>query len=382
MIEPLYRRNDDLTKNGVAVNSLYRYKAILQFLYDIEILAPEVTEDLKGIMPIFKQANKDYINKSGGRFILVNFMLLKKKGSDDFRKLCDMMEQWAKKYNLLDDEGFYISIALNALKKNFIKSYIPEKNNKNDFQSKKMYKVEIPKEIEAKRKDNNYISLSEGVMFAANGSYNIELYESLGIKPFSRKIDGYSIDWEEFIFSDFKVERFFPFIFIPVKLPAKIMLAMKEIPRWSTKDKKEKKPRNLYEHWEQFDNEEFNDKDVEEIFEEMSGEDLGIAWDPRKETWEEFEKKVDKLYEYHKEAYRKEVEEFFKDNGYVEGKKKKKFDEHIKWLVLYQVKGWELGQVAKYIVDETGKSYDESNIYKNVKDVAELVGLTLRDGYR
>ncbi|MBP1996921.1 hypothetical protein [Paenibacillus eucommiae] len=106
----------------------------------------------------------------------------------------------------------------------------------------------------------------------------------------------------------------------------------------------------------------------------------GAGWDPRRETWRDFEEKMDQYYKMYKEAYRARSERFLRERGYVKEKEKRNY-EHFKWLVHYQVQGWNLREIADHY--NTSKSeviLQEDAIFRGIKSTAELVRLPLRIG--
>lgn len=105
---------------------------------------------------------------------------------------------------------------------------------------------------------------------------------------------------------------------------------------------------------------------------------IGMApagWDPR-ESWEEFEKKLNAQYEAYKDFYRKTVEAWAIQSGFKPVLNKEEIS-HFEWLVLYQVRGMSHENVRSYL-ERKGIYRTTRAISQGIHDAAELALITLR----
>lgn len=79
---------------------------------------------------------------------------------------------------------------------------------------------------------------------------------------------------------------------------------------------------------------------------------FGNGWDPRDQTWREFEQELDTMYETYKKLYREHAEKFLMAKGYVKGKDKRNLN-HFEWLIRYQIQGWTLKEIADHYSTST-----------------------------
>lgn len=106
-----------------------------------------------------------------------------------------------------------------------------------------------------------------------------------------------------------------------------------------------------------------------------------FKWDIAFETEKQFKEKVQAKFNEYLNKYIEKCKMEAQEKNYTKGIEKRQV-EHFEWFVLYQIKGWELPKITDFISEKTGKPYEESNIYKNVKNISQLIELPLRDGYR
>ncbi|PHO06651.1 hypothetical protein BFT35_10340 [Thermoanaerobacterium thermosaccharolyticum] len=399
MIEPLYKRNDDIDKNTPTVTSYYRYKAILQFLYNIEILAPEAIDDLYPIAKLLDEEvakNKEAIlekvkdrkklfrdlkrlqqlneedfkkifdNSIHNKEILLEKKLLSSKKLFNDYTVCSMyyilfmndttrpamykfaesLYHWVQKYNLNNANSFYADVAILAILKTIGVKYGYR------IIDEVCYEINIPIEIIKKRENTNYISLSRGLVF--DNCYSD--YKKLGL-----------VDMDEI----------YPFVFIPdisfedntdfyklFYMSNRYDFLINRLKKYITQSQTmETYFRKILQDFIKD-----NDKTKKNLNVVMKPQ---MAWDPRKETWDEFEKKIDELYTQYKEIYKKEIEDFFKDNDYIPGKGKYE-DSHFEWFVRYQVQGWSKEKIAReYHVTR-------QSVTNAIDEIGDLVGLKPR----
>jgi hypothetical protein len=106
-----------------------------------------------------------------------------------------------------------------------------------------------------------------------------------------------------------------------------------------------------------------------------------FKWDIAFETEKQFKEKVRTKFNEYLNKYIEKCRIKAQEMNYTKSIEKRQV-EHFEWFVLYQIKGWELPKITEFISQRTGKFYEESNIYKNVKKISQLIELPLRDGYR
>ncbi|XOK59225.1 hypothetical protein ACJ7K1_21990 [Paenibacillus elgii] len=345
-----------------------RHDNVEYFLQLIENIAPEVIKDLESLTGNLDIARKWFeekkldFNSSPSEWDLV------KKSEQDksfsgYAPLKDGLLNWAIKYNLEAENDYYIVLALWALD-NFYE-YIQEEDRKERTKDAIEYAkhFKIPEEIavdwyfsririNSKPYEEN-LSLSDTLHRYEVELDDSHLEESTGMVTcnLNRRFFG----------------SHFPFVFAPSKLD--LML--------------------LGLHTYSF--EEILDYDHRKTFmfrESMDGKDMksyeprdwpsGTGWDPRTETWKEFEDNLDKWFATYKKLYRERTEKFMEQHGYVKGKEKRN-QEHFKWLVHYQIQGWSLRQIAEHYEDE---ELSEDTIFRGVKSASEIVMLNLRPSNR
>jgi|GEM_PF-3963415 len=427
MIKSLYISKEDM--NGYIITSFYKYKAILQFLYNVEILAPEVINDL---YPIKEQFERDFSHmiEDGNSYEfkmveeLANSYMKNMKLPEEItsirtltileeitffytfnnvivdnienmsKETANALLKWAEKYNLNNME--YIVISLFAIFKTIYESKYKISQERKYLKELYLYGIEIPQEIIKKRKDKNYISLSNSIPFfdCWNDKQTPERLKFNSIYPFvfapQEELNiiqkrNYISEKAESNLNDIIQDLAY------YEMPS-MYDKIKSIIIESMIDEAKHKNTDFFAKCEKIRN-----GDTEYMlnnFDTINGSlnlfmmyhkswnesSNPIAWDPRKETWSEFKKKIDKLYGYYKEAYRRRTEEFFKNNGYIEEKEKRK-DEHFKWFVWYQVQGIEPEDVVQKIGDEDpkGEAYKGLDaVKKALKGTAKMIGLEPR----
>jgi len=110
--------------------------------------------------------------------------------------------------------------------------------------------------------------------------------------------------------------------------------------------------------------------------ENVRGHLFGTGWDPRLETWKEFEARIDTAYKTYKNLYKKRTMLYMEKHGYIEGKPKRN-KQHFEWLVRYQIQEWTVKDIADfYSKDE--KIVSEDTVRKALNNVSELLELKLR----
>ncbi|WP_434643207.1 hypothetical protein PQ692_02585 [Thermoanaerobacterium thermosaccharolyticum] len=430
MIKPLYISKKDL--DGYIITSYYRYRAMLQFLYNIEILAPEVIDDL---YPIKEKFEKDFshMTDDGNSYEfkaveeLANSYIRNIKVPEEitsirtlvileevtffytFSKIIisnienmsketnNLLLDWSKKYNLNETE--YIVIALYAIFKTIYRNKYKISKERQERQYLKefyLYGIEIPPEIIKKRKDKNYISLSDAIPFfdCWNDRQMPERLKFNSLYPFVfAPREELTLCEREIILGERAKSNLNDIIqdLAYYETPSMYDQIKSDIIGIMVDEGKRKntdffiKCGKIRENDTEYINNNFNEINGNlELFmmyhKPWNESSNPIAWDPRKEAWDEFEKKINDLYKQYKEAYRRRTEEFFKNNGYIEEKAKRK-DDHFKWFVWYQVQGEEPENVVQMIVNEDPKGEDYKGldaVKRALKSTAKMVGLKSR----
>jgi hypothetical protein len=171
-------------------------------------------------------------------------------------------------------------------------------------------------------------------------------------------------------------DQYFPFIFSPNRLFRTIQVAItkEEAPNLSDfqgiywEDRKKSKLIKPLSKEGNPDNHEFPCKSWSEIF--------GYGWDPRAQSWTEFEEEMDKKFTIYKKLYKEATQRFMTDNGYVKTKEKRNYN-HFMWLMRYQVQYWTLKKIAEEYSSEN-EILNELTISKGIKSAADIVMLTPR----
>ncbi|SNX52985.1 hypothetical protein [Thermoanaerobacterium sp. RBIITD] len=425
MVKSLYTTN-----KANSYYSFYQYNLILKFLYAIETFAPEVINDLQLILDIYKKDSKtldlvipeihdfrttnryeypkleDFWKTFKKNISNINSKKVKQQDIEKIKKFEYALETWRDKYNLNNENGFYEGLALIAI-------VITAKYMLNDslyyengfFYEKKtdelIYmlpmagRIDIPEiedapvEIKEKRKDKNYISLSLFLDIDSDLIRNVKKdktkpYFIFAFTPFC-PYNPYKLHFgnHEDNLDYENAEEFEMLLFNDYAKASILNYADKDYCALNL-DKKYIKNKELKKNISKFSKLSIADVEAlpwDEKFELMPWhETSNLYWDPTLETWEDFNKKIDALFNRYKELYKKRTEEFLRQNNFVKGKEKRK-DEHFKWLVLYQVKYNEPEQITQMITNEDPKGnivIGLDAVKDALKNTAEIVGLNPR----
>lgn len=312
----------------------YQYRAIIYFLEISETIEPELIRDLESIIPLY--INTEEIHNKIGTGYLDGWNVFEQANESNNKHLLELKNEiinWAKKYNLVDDKltsSIYLAVALWA---------IPSK-------------IEHP-ETMAQRKEFLYkIGREDPNFYNQNWSITDSIYHE----------DEEDVKKIEDI--DFYTGKEFPVIFTPdfSNLNDCYIIEVEETA-------------GLYEnilsdYYEDVSLALNGKKD------EIRGYKNGYSWDPRTETWSEFENKLDKNFYKYKELYKKRTEEYLKKYGYIKGKEKRN-KEHFHWLVRYQIQGWSIKKIADYYSKDK-KILTEDTVKKGLVNTASMVDIYLR----
>ncbi|MWC31362.1 hypothetical protein [Paenibacillus sp. MMS18-CY102] len=328
-----------------------KYAAVVYFLEQIEKLAPEAVSDLVLLHDTYSEADHWFRNnRIGSQEWPSEWSIVSQAETNHYStylKLKRSIEVWINKFKLKSKDDFYHKVALTALS-----FYYDDCKESNRIKRLAEYKVlakrhkvslEVLRNSERFSKEwpyNELLSLSRSVFFE-DESDDIELNKSIG------RTDGYRDNFFEYEY---------PFIFTPSS--------------FSFLDEEEGSAgtfewmSTFYSILNKKGNYDSNDKSHLTYF--------GTAWDPRKESWENFESKIDVLFKQYKELYRERSEAFLAERGYVKERTKRNL-EHFKWLVHYQVQGWSLRKISDHYSEITGEVISEDTIFHGIKKTADLV---------
>jgi hypothetical protein len=104
---------------------------------------------------------------------------------------------------------------------------------------------------------------------------------------------------------------------------------------------------------------------------------MGVAWDMRSETWDEFETNIDVAFKSYKKAYKQRMEAYMKQLDFTVSIKKRNLD-HFEWFVRYQLQGWSMRKIADDYSKTSGKLVVEDTVSKALHSVSDTVLLPLR----
>src|SRR5690606_29055587 len=110
--------------------------------------------------------------------------------------------------------------------------------------------------------------------------------------------------------------------------------------------------------------------------EKVRGHLFGTGWDPRLETWKDFETRIDTAYKAYKSLYKKRTMLYMEKHGYVEGRPKRN-KQHFEWLVRYQIQEWAVRDIADFYSNDN-KIVSEDTVRKALKNASDLLELKLR----
>jgi hypothetical protein len=102
---------------------------------------------------------------------------------------------------------------------------------------------------------------------------------------------------------------------------------------------------------------------------------ITVQWDAPFESWDGFKKRLDAYVGKELSKYKSQIERLVAERGWKTVPVRQQ--EHFRWLVQYQVRGWS----AKQIADRQQRNLKawENTVSKAVKTTAQRIGLTLRE---
>jgi hypothetical protein len=319
-------------KNNSPVFSNYHlYQAVRYFLRAAEVIEPQFIKDLEEIIPLFNEAEN--LQKKGEiKGFIDNWETV--QNTPQLSHLKEALLNWSKKYNLVDDDMnniLFLEIGLWTLP--------------------------------SKRDHPNRVKEFEAFCKKIDRSVPKHIYQWTIIDStyFESEIDDIELGKNGSLFS---FDKWFPFVFSPTyENLSQIKIIQSEDEAFDFEQ-----ILMCYEH------------DVNSAYngekDNVLGFYSGSGWDPRQDTWTEFEGMLDEAFKKYKKLYRKRTEDFMLKNGYIEGQEKRNI-EHFQWLVRYQIQGWSIKEIAdKY--SSLDKIVSEDVVNKALHNTAKLVGLKLR----
>ncbi|MBB6633293.1 hypothetical protein [Cohnella thailandensis] len=358
----LYYHPKRVTYGGSTITDSGTYLAIKYFLELLEETTPEVLDELREIYDIYAEADRWFRkHHKGSQLWPSEWGIVSQASSDNcpnYIPLKEAINAWAHKFNLLGESDFYKSLGLVSL--SFFYNDCKESERKkriNEYKElAKRYNVSLEVVRNSQRFRNTWpyeerLVLAENV-FHEDEPDNIELSKS--------------IDRGESIHDSF-FQTTNPFVFSP-----DTMLAY-------TKDKNEYMYEEIRNHYELMLS--IYDRKKEEALQKNEPFTLpsftGLAWDPRTDTWQEFENRIDQAFAEYKELYRKRAEDFLLSRGYVKEKEKRNLN-HFKWLLHYQIQRWSLREIADYYSCSSDEIVQEDTVSHGIKSTANMVLLDLK----
>jgi len=341
-----------IVKNSAIIMDSAHYSSMEYFVEILEEKVPQCLSDLENLSAQYasavewfqKQGLTGYEEPSLWEIVNQSDTNIKYAG---YLPLKEGLLSWIEKYSLYSSSEFYVSLALWSVEVYYkqcldtdrkqrserMKVFI-EKHGISEEQYWSLFPCEPYKEV---------LSLSEQIVYTEDIDTE-ELYKS--VAPKRQVID------EELFFNNN-----FPFIFAPNNhfsiFNWKATIDDYEgIVHHTRKEEASTKPQFIPP---------FN----------------GTGWDPRVESWREFEKKIDSWYEQYKLMYKERAEYILEENGYIRSKAKRNL-EHFNWLIYYQVLGWSLKEIADKCSEQKETVLSEDTIWKGIQSAAEVVHIILR----
>lgn len=314
-------------ENIPVFSSYYQYKTIYYFLQLSEELEPSLIEDLKKIASLYAKIEDNVEDSIFDEWVKLEQAHLT---NTDAIELRHALIKWANKYNLYDNTNkTYLEIALWALS-----TIIDHSKN-----------IEERKEL-LKKLGRDPLEIDEAWTITDCIYFETE-YDQL-------------IETDKIVSFD----ELFPFVFTPNYTAVK----QRPLPGFEITDSDYE---GIFLNY-------FNDiyAALKNEKKEITGFTCGYSWDPRSETWNEYEKGLNIAFEQYKNLYRVRSENYLKSKGFVEGKAKRNKD-HFLWFVRYQIQKWEISDIADFY-SKKDKVLSDDTIKKALKDTSQILGLKLR----
>ncbi|NHN33158.1 hypothetical protein [Paenibacillus agricola] len=350
-------------ENSPVITSTKQYETLSHFINLIEDLAPECVKALEQLLGSYEIAYKWFITK---RFDHTThspsyWHLVRDSNTSEefkgFRELQQGLLDWTLRFNLTSPSEFYTQLALWAVSSYFEDTLETERKKRVTDAKKFTKQVGMPLEqywsTFRNKPYEEVISLIDSLYLEDDLDEDV-LTETLG----------HTNKLRNSFFDDA-----LPFVFAPNDLSISLLKS---------------KETTLY-HFEEILNFDSNKTNIikrmaaGENFENYEPHDWfsGKGWDPRSETWKDFENQLDEWFSAYKRMYRERSEKLLENNGYVKSKEKRSL-EHFKWLVRYQIQNWTLKEITDHYSEESDDILNEDTIWKGIKSTSEQVFLTLR----
>lgn len=339
-MEKLFFHPDRVKMDSIPVfTNYYQYQAITYFLQVAEYLEPQLIKDLEDLIFLYTETEKIHEKGKIDRDKFIEDWKTLEQANSDFNphllKLREAIINWAKKYHLIDDNmtsKTYLEIATWA---------IPDKrDHPKSVEDWKRFHSKLGREVP---RDFLKWSITDSMYFE------------------DEREDVEKVQDEKEIFSG----KEFPFLFTPSFQNLRQYKLLED-----SVDNASDYENILFSH-------------ELDLIHSSKGEHEKVgafrlceAWDPRNDTWVEFEKMLDSAYKKYKELYRSRTEVYMENMGYLKGKEKRNLD-HFEWLVRYQFQNWSIKEIADYYSKEK-KVLGEDTIKKAISSTADIVNIHLR----
>lgn len=317
----------------VFINSYY-HEAITYFLRVAEVLEPQFIEDLDLMTSLYTKTEKIHEKQvdSSYKFIDGWDIFEQIDSNSHLIELKNAVIAWIQKYNLVkesdsENDKLFLEIALWA---------IPDKRDH-------------PQRVDDLKERFKKMGKKMPIHFYNWSITDVIYYED------ESEVTGY----------EFQPDRVFPFVFTPGYFTPSYRLKVSDI------EPEAHDYENILINY---------DKDVKFALkgdkDNVRGYTFGEGWDPRIETWSEFEETLDDAFKKYKQLYKERTQLLMEEHGYTEGKHKRN-KEHFEWLVRYQLQEWSINEIADYYSTKN-TILVEDTIRKALTSTAKLIGLRLR----
>jgi len=313
-------------------------------------MTPEVVDNLRELVDVYAEADKWFLKNNKGGPDPSEWNNVKNSSeylNPGYIHLKEAISDWARKFNLLGEVEFYQSHGLTSLY--FFYTDCKEEERKTRLQEYMNFADQLNVPLEALRTSKEFRNSwpYEEKLVLADNLFNDDELDNIEL---SKSYYQSSKHHQSFF------NKVFPFAFTPGGI-----LQNYE----GMKDFFELVIRNVH------------NLSAENTFMKEPPLYSGKAWDPRSETWEEFEMFINSAFKEYKKFYRERSELFLKERGYVKEAGKRNND-HFKWLLHYQVQKWTARKIADYY-SHINETISEDTVYKGLKSAAQLVFIETRE---
>lgn len=313
----------------------YYHESITYFLRVAESLEPQLVNDLDLIVPIYTKAEKVHDEKQQGkstRDFIDDWNIIEQANGQNNPHLVELRSsiiEWCKKYNLVDDlidNKTFLEIALWA---------IPDKRDyAQEIGDIKRFIKSIGKPVPQHFPE---WSITDPIYFEDESETDGNIKDPARIFPFVYSPDYLDIHQTSIFGTELMANDY-----------ENVLVSYDMDVHFALKGEKDK----------------------------VKGYIIGGGWDPRLETWKDFEEMLDAAYKKYKKLYKERTRLYMEKQGYVEGKTKRN-KEHFEWMVRYQIQEWNIIDIADYYSNRD-KIIAEDTVRKALNNVSDLLQLKLK----